>query len=220
MNLRSLENFLESKGITTENYDFPLLLKYSSINTSSAVNFELFLRLFARLMMYMAISNMVALLLQMRSHSTYMSLPLRIMSYQRNFYFHGVRHYHELSKDDIAIIDSIQELQKFEDSKHKEQLSKQKREELRRALIEAAGSAKEAEESSDSGSSGENESVQLLMRVPRRQLTVELLSALAQNSPRAVHAGNCPSSPCKSLSTRNPRAEGSPKFAISLLKID
>ena len=223
MNIKTLEMHLESKFIITEKYDFLLLLKHSGASaTPSAVNFDLFLKLFSRLLMYMAITNMISLLLQMKIHSTYMSLPLRIMSYQRNLYFHGIKHYNELSKEDTAIINSIQDLQKIEGTK--QEYSRKKEEELRRALIEGIEDVKERVSSSES--SEEDENVQLLMRMPRRQLTVELMSAIAQDSPSnsskssVIRSG--PSSYKKSSSPRSSYRlqEKYQGLALSLLKIN
>ena len=102
---------MESHKFLSENFGLLHLAKYAGVDTSGPViSPDDFLGLFSRIMMYSAVTNVLALLSQSKNNSSLLSLPLKISSYQHAIYFNCIKRYEFLDKYEKSIVKSIQEL--------------------------------------------------------------------------------------------------------------
>ena len=174
MRCKTLVEFLISKNIFSESHEFPLLIKYSGLDHDiQYIDFDSFIRLFARLIIYSVISNAIELISKIKEQSMFLSIPLKLMSYQRQLYLYGMKHYDELNEEEESIINSIQELEIISKTKSSQtNLNKvhEFNKELKREKIE-----------SSSESESDIESIKELMKKPRKELTIELMAAIKMN---------------------------------------
>ena len=139
-------------------------------------------------------TNMLSLITTMKNTSSYISLPLRILSYQRHLYFHGIKHYIELKKEAKNTIYIIQKLYNLErvELLNKNDMSKQ--------IISEEINNKEDEEKSESDSQSDNENLRNLLVAPRKLLTNQLITAIQKSgSPKTLRNSSPHDSPQSSL---------------------
>lgn len=140
----------------------------------------------------------MALLSQSRNKSSFLSLPLQIFSYQRAVYFHSIRRYEFLDREEKTVVKAIQDLLKkdFEKAKkRKEQKiyetinsssesenyqgpSKTFQYENSKKSLNSSRKQESSSSSSDSENENENKKIQAVMKKNRKSLAKDLMTAI------------------------------------------